>query len=269
MAGSRALYFEGWKAVCRHIKDADYDTEPWELYDLERDPSECDDLAASLPDTLAELIALWWREAERHEVLPLDDRGIELFGARFRPNSPHPVDRHYVYRPPMSPMPAQASAPLGGRGFDLTARVTRSAGDDGVLYATGTQNSGFALFVQNDRLVFDYNAFNDHTIIESDVAVPTGASELAVKLRRGDGRHGTAEIEIDGRAAGRADLPLFMRMISSVGPSVGYDHGSPVSARYAAPFPFAGVLHEVDIQASPERAAGTAAVTATAEMSRQ
>ena len=269
MAGSRAMYFDGWKAVCRHLKEADYDTERWELYNLERDPSECDDLATSLPDTLAELIALWWLEAARHEVLPLDDRGIELFGARFRANSPHPVDRHYVYRPPMSPMPAQASAPLGGRSFDLTARVTRSTGDEGVLYATGTQNSGFSLFVQNDRLVFDYNAFNDHTIIESDVAVPAGSSELTVKVRRANGRHGAAEIEIDGRPVGRAELPLFMRMISSVGPSVGHDHGSPVSTRYAAPFPFAGTLHEVDIHASPERAGGTAAAAEAAEMSRQ
>lgn len=269
MAGSRALYFDGWKAVCRHLKDADYDTEQWELYNLERDPSECDDLATVMPDTLAELIALWWAEAERHEVLPLDDRGIELFGARFRANSPHPLDRRYVYRPPMSPMPAQASAPLGGRSFDLTARVTRADGDEGVLYATGTQNSGFSLFVQNDRLVFDYNAFNDHTLIESDIVVPRGTTDLTLKVRRADGRGGSATIEIDGRPAGDAALPLFMRMISSVGPSVGYDHGSPVSARYDAPFAFTGTLHEVVIQASPERAAGAATAAATAEMSRQ
>ena len=269
MAGSRALYWEGWKAVCRHLKDADYDTERWELYNLERDPSECDDLATSMPETLAELITLWWVEAERHGVLPLDDRGIELFGARFRANSPHPIDRRYVYRPPMSPMPAQASAPLGGRSFDLTARVTRATGDEGVLYATGTQNSGFSLFVQNDRLVFDYNAFNDHTIIESDIAVPTGSSELTLRVRRADGRHGTASIEVDGIPAGASDLSLFMRMISSVGPSVGYDHGSAVSDRYAAPFAFTGTLHEVVIQASPERAVGTAAAAQAAEMSRQ
>ena len=47
------------------------------------------------------MINLWWAEAEKYGVLPLDDRILELFGARFRPNSPHPVDQHYVYRPPM------------------------------------------------------------------------------------------------------------------------------------------------------------------------
>ena len=174
MGGSRALVAGEWKAVCKHTAGADYDTEPWELYHLATDFSECRDLAAEQPERLAELQALWWDEAERHGVLPLDDRMFELFGARFRDHSPHPADRRYVYRPPMSPLPGQASAAIAGRSFDLTARITRAAGDDGVLYATGTENSGVSVFVQNDRLVVDYNAFDDHTILESDVAVPDG-----------------------------------------------------------------------------------------------
>ncbi len=69
--------------------------------------------------------------------------------------------------------------------------------------------------------------------------------------------------------AGQTDLSLFMRMMSSIGPSIGYDHGSAVSHRYAAPYPFTGTLHEIVIQASPDRFGDTAATTATAEMSRQ
>ena len=105
--------------MCKHDKGADYGTETWELYQLNDDWSECNDLAEQDPTKLAELIDLWWTEAERHGVLPLDDRMFELFGARFRPNSPHPEDRRYVYRPPMSPLPGQASAAIGGRSFDL------------------------------------------------------------------------------------------------------------------------------------------------------
>lgn len=267
--GSRALVSDGWKAVCKHTPKADYDTEPWELYDLRVDMSECNDLAYDLPEKLRELIDLWWQEAQRHEVLPLDDRGVELFGVRHRPNSPHPVNRRYVYKPPMSPMPGQASAPVGGRNFDLTARVTRNAGEDGVLYATGTENSGFSFFVQNDRLVFDYNAFDDHTVLESSIEIPVGPSELVVRVRRLDGRLGAAQIEIDGEIVGSTDLPLLMRMMSSVGPSVGFDHGSPVSRRYQAPFAFSGILHEVVIQASPETYGDTNAAGYTTEMARQ
>jgi arylsulfatase len=269
MAGSRALYRDGWKAVVRHQHGADFDTEQWELYDLTVDPSECNDLALAEPDRLASLIEAWWAEAAAHEVLPLDDRGIELFGARFRDNSPHPVNRRYVYRPPMSPMPAQASAALGGRSFDLDAHVTRAAGQSGVLFATGTQNSGFSLFVQNDRLVVDYNAFMDHTVVESSIPAPVGTSTLTLRARRGDGRSGSLELAIDGVPAGRADLGLFMRMMSSVGPSVGHDHGSAVSPRYVAPYPFEGTIHSVIVQASPERYADVSAAGVRAEMARQ
>ena len=138
-----------------------------------------------------------------------------------------------------------------------------------MLYATGTENSGVSFFVQGDRLVFDYNAFDAHTIVESDIAVPIGRCDLTVRVRRTGGRTGTASIEIDGTECGSADLPLFMLMMSSVGPSVGFDHGSAVSNRYRSPFPFTGTLHEVVIQASPERMKDTAAAEMAAEMGRQ
>ena len=269
MLGSRALVSGEWKAVCKHAPGADFETEPWELYRLTDDWSECHDLADQEPEKLADLIALWWQEAHRHGVLPLDDRLIELFGARFRPNSPHPTDRRYVYRPPMSPMPGQASAAIGGRAFDLTARITRGPGEDGVLYATGTENSGLAIFVQDDMLVVDYNAFDDHTVLESSVAVPGGDSTLVVRVRRSDGRRGTMALEVDGQPAGSVDLPLFMQMMSSVGPSVGYDHGSAVSNRYEAPFPFAGTLHEVVIQLLSRQDVEARAAEASSEMNRQ
>ena len=273
MAGSRALVAELdgelWKAVCKHTQGADYDTEPWELYRLDDDWSECHDLADERPDRLAELMALWWVEAERHGVLPLDDRGVELFAMRPADRSPHPSSRRYVYRPPMSPIPGQATASAGGRSFDLTAHVTRAAGDEGVIWATGTENSGISVFVQSDRLVLDYNAFDDHTIVESDRLVPTGDVTLHVHLERDSRTTGWCEISIDGEPAGRATIPFYMRMISSVGASIGYDHGSPVSTRYAAPFTFSGTLHDVAIQLPPKRDAADAEATAHTEMSRQ
>jgi arylsulfatase len=269
MAGSRALVAGEWKAVCKHQPGADYDVEPWELYHLPTDWSECDDLAEREPVKLEELVSLWWDEAERHGVLPLDERTIELFGARFRPNSPHPPDRRYVYRPPMAPLAAQAAAAIGGRAFDLSARITRSASDEGVLYATGTQNSGISVFVQNGRLVVDYNAFDDHTIVESSVEVPTGDSMVVARFRRSDGRAGSIALEVDGIAAGAVDVPLYMRMISSVGPTIGRDHGSPVSTRYQAPFEFTGTLHEVVIQLVSRQDAESRAAEAAIEMGRQ
>jgi hypothetical protein len=259
------------RRCCRTHPGADFATEPWELYHLDEDWSETNDLAATHPEKLAELEARWWEEADKHGVLPIDDRLIELFGARFREGSPHPPSKRYVYRPPMSPLPGQAAAAIAARSFDLTGRVTREAGDEGVLFALGTENSGLSVFVQGDRFVVDYNAFDDHTIIESDAELPLGEVELA----------GSACVAVQGMLGARrdawstvawsaaADLGLYMRMISSIGPSVGGDHGSPVSQRYEAPFEFTGTLHEVVVQASPEKYADVADAAGRAEMSRQ
>ena len=247
MMGHRGIWADGWKAVTRHVPGADYDTEPWELYHVDVDPSECHDLAAEHPARLRELVDLWWQEAEANGVLPLDDRTVELFGARFRERSLHPPSRRYSYFPPMSPIPSQAGPALGGRSFTMTATLDRPAGAQGVLFATGTENSGLSLFVQDDRLVFDHNWFGEHSVVESDRPVPTGECVVGVRFQRLGGGRGEATLLLDGEPAGTLALEKTMAMISSVGPSVGYDHGSPVSLRYEAPFAFTGRLRRLDV----------------------
>jgi len=250
MLGHRGIYADGWKAVTRHQPGTPFDDDVWELYHVATDASECHDLAQEQPDRLQELVDLWWSEAEEHNVLPLDDRTVELFGTRFRERSPHPGNRRYTYRPPMAPLPAQVGPPLGGRSWEMAAEIDRPAGANGVLFATGTENSGLSLFVEDDHLVFDYNYFGDHTVVVSDRPLPTGSSIVGVRFERAN-RQADATLVIDGEAAGAVHLGLLMSIMSSVGPSVGYDHGSPVSDHYAAPNPFAGRLRALHIDADP------------------
>jgi arylsulfatase len=203
-------------------------------------------------------------EAEEHGVLPLDDRTIELFGARFRDRSPHPENRHYTYRPPLTPLPAQVAASIGGRSWDLAATIDRPAGANGVLYASGTENSGLSVFIQDEHLVFDYNCFGEHHLVRSKAPVPTGPAVVGLEFRR-QGSAGEATLVIDGEPQGTLAIPFAMRMMSSVGPSVGYDHGSPVSQEYDGSFPFEGTLERVDIQLQTVRPVEDADVAATAE----
>jgi arylsulfatase A-like enzyme len=272
-SGSRALITERdgewWKAVTKHNQGDDFDTEPWELYNLSTDPSECVNLAEAEPEIAQHLVDLWWEEAHRHGVLPLDDRMLELFAAVRHDRSAHRPNGEYRYRPPMAPIPAGASATTGGRWFDLSAVVTFEEGDEGVLWSTGTENSGVSVFVQQGRLVVDYNAFNDHTVIESTQAIPTGEVALQVRLERTGRTTGWCEVSINGEACGRADIPYYMRMVSSVGSSVGYDHGSSVSGRYDAPFAFSGHLHEVVVRIPERKSVAESTATAQAEMNRQ
>ncbi len=247
MGGHRAIYHEGWKAVTRHTPGVSFDDDQWELYHVAEDTSECGDLASEQPERLRDLIALWWREAEEYGVLPLDDRGIELFGARYRENSPHPPSRRYRYLPPVKPIPPQAAAGIGGRNWDLTARIDRTNDQGGVIMASGNENAGVSLFVLGNKLYFDYNIFGDHHLVTSSVDVPVGPSVVGLEFRRG-ASDADVELMIDGQPSGSGHLPFVMRIISSLGMSIGFDHGSPVSTLYHDEFAFEGTLHDVVIQ---------------------
>ena len=83
-------------------------------------------------------------------------------------------------------------------------------------------------------------------MLESSVEVPTGPSTVSVRFRR-EGAGGTITLLVDGTPCGEMTVPFAMHIISSVGPSVGYDHGSPVSNRYRGHFPFEGELTKVEV----------------------
>ncbi len=123
MLGNRGLWRDGWKAVAYHPPGSPFDEDRWELYHLDDDFSECHDLASQLPDKLAELQSLWWSEAERHAVLPLDDRILE----RFLVDKPRPiVDRtQFVYYPGVR-IPGQAAASAIDASYAVHAEVARS-----------------------------------------------------------------------------------------------------------------------------------------------
>ena len=272
MFGHRGIWHNGWKAVTFHQTGTSFDNDQWELYHIEKDFSECRDLAQERPDKVKELIEIWWAEAGKYGVLPLDDDLTKLFRGRPKPFSPKLRNRYVLY-PPVSHITVDAAPTIGGRSFTLTAEIDRKdATTDGVLLALGAATSGLSFYIKDGFLVFDYNFFQNHHRIISTQKVPVGTSDVTVRFERID-KTSKATLLINGNTCGTIDIPGVMRMITAQGMDVGRDSGSPVTDDYKAPFTFSGDIHRIVIDVpkrlTPQRKKELAKVEERVEMGRQ
>jgi arylsulfatase len=184
MVGHRGIWSDGWKAVTRHAQGDDYSDDNWELYHLEEDFSESHNLAEAEPQRLREMIDLWWIEAGRYGVLPLDDRTLGKGG-----RSPHPGAYHeiptYRFSPPISHVPGSHAPQVGRGNWKLTADIeVPDPGTEGVIYAQGSVIDGFSLFIQDRKLGFAHNGVGEAVIGESDEFVPQGRTMVGLKSLR-------------------------------------------------------------------------------------
>jgi arylsulfatase len=255
MLGHRGIVADGWKAVTRHRRGQPFDEDTWELYHLDEDFSETNDLAASEPEKLAEMIDLWWAEAERHGVLPLDDDVSGLAFRDRRPGTPHATS-HYRFLPPIGRLSTEAAPAIGGRSWVMRADIERPTGsEDGVLTAFGTTNTGFSWFVQDDELVFDYNLFGNHHVARTAMPRSTGSgpSRTTVEARLARSENGgELTVTTDAGTSEPVHLPFVLRFVAMSGMDVGRDAGSAVSACYEGPFPFTGPFHELTIDVTDD-----------------
>lgn len=267
--GHRGIWADGWKATTYHRPGDDYGDDEWSLFHLDEDFSECHDVRDRHPGRLRELSELWWAEAERHGVLPLDDRTIELFAAPPRPGSPHALGRRYRYLPPVSHVPADAAPQLGGRPWTITAVVDwPDGGSEGVLYARGGRNVGHSFFVAGGCLHFDYNALVSHHRATGRLDLAPGRQELFARFeRRGPG--GVLTVGAGGGDLGSVEVPRLVRILGSTGMDVGRDALSPVVDDYPAPFPFTGRIVELVVEVHARDGAADVAARARAELSRE
>ena len=268
MLGHRGVVADGWKAVTHHAAGQPFDDDAWELYRLAEDFSEYEDLAAANPQKVAELTELWWAEAERHGVLPLDDRpAFALFRAAMRPGMPTARTR-FVYHPPLSHIVADG-CPTAARGWTTSLDLDHpEGGGDGALIARGSRNSGFVLYVKDGRAVFDYNAFHVHTRLVSEARLPPGPCRIELAVTRVDGGGATATLSIDGKPAGEALIPRLLFIISSTGMDFGRSL-APVNDDYEAPFVYPGRIREVVFEVPAATPPGEVRATVRAEMVRQ
>jgi arylsulfatase len=276
MFGHRGLWHQGWKAVAYHPPGTPFENDKWELFHLDRDFSEVDDLAEKEPARLAEMIQLWWSEAEKHQVLPLDDR----FGPRFAENAArfHGARHHFTFHAGMGHVPTDVAPDVRSRSYAIEAHVEIEEGAEGVLIAHGDATSGYSLYIKDGHLVHDLNIGGGHEIIKSDRKIAPGAHRLGLRVERlvrqtepaKGARTGESAytLLIDGEPAGSVKTKLaFHNLISWSGLDIGRDRGSPVS-HYAAPFAFTGrLLKVVVVMDNDQKLDGTS--VGNAQMGRQ
>lgn len=246
MFGHRGLWHNGWKAVAYHQPYTPFENDTWELYHLDQDFAENHNVADRHPERLKQMIAMWWEQAEAHQVLPLDDRFAERFaenGARV-----HAGRRRYEMWAGMGHVPTDVAPDVRSRSYTITAYVdipdSSQGGAEGVLIAHGDSTTGYSLYVQNGHLVHDLNIGGSHQLVTSNIPVSAGTRTLGFRMRR-DGEFGTATLLIDGEAVGEMLTKDYFRVfISWSGLDIGLDRGSPVS-HYDAPFVFTGTLLKV------------------------
>ena len=263
MFGHRGLWQGGWKAVAFHPPGSDFGKDKWELFHLDRDFSETDDLAEREPERLKAMIAEWWKQAEASKVLPLDDRFQQRFGdnaKRF-----HGPRKRFVFHSGMGHVPTDVAPDVRSRTYTIEADARIDGPTtEGVLIAHGDMTSGYTLYVKDGRLVHDLNVGGQHHIVTSDRPIPAGNRKLGFRMRRHKGK-GTGMLLIDGEPAGSLETEFgFISFISWSGLDIGRDRSSPVS-HYDAPFAFTGKLRKVtmlmdDDQALDSKAAAEAAL---------
>ena len=254
-SGNRSIYQDGWVAGAFHSVPGasspprSFDEDRWELYHLDEDFTQADDLAARYPQKLRELRALFDTEARKNDIYPL----LEYGGDPHSAPSPARGRKQFVFYPDLPPIATNLNPPMGlvlpdfGQSHRITAEVAiPREGADGVIVAQSAAfgMGGFALYVKNGRLVYESNAGAQPVAITSPQPLPPGEVKLAFEFVRGnvDGTTGTARLFVNGQPAGEGRAAS--RSVGGVF-SVNRAFDSPPSGAFTPPFQFGGTLKKI------------------------
>ena len=277
MFGHRSIDHDGWRAVCPwpgpSFTEAgkpwgtpitpeiltDLDAHHWELYHVAEDPAENHNLAEQHRDILIAMIAQWYVEAGKYDVLPIDGSALQRLMTE-RPQIAESRDR-YVYRPGTQTVPFFAAPRLLNRPHAITADADiPTGGAEGVLLCQGTRVGGWSFYIKDGKLHYAHNyvARAIYQVASAD-PVPAGRHELRFEfeptdkpdIAHGKGTPGRAQLYIDRHLVGQTDLPVTTPLAFTPGAlSCGANPGSAVTPDYQAPFRFTGTLYSVTVDVS-------------------
>lgn len=261
---NRGLYADGWMASAvsfppwQPVRDKfDPDKQKWELYHIDEDFTQANDLAAQNPEKLRQLQDLWWVEAARYNVLPLDWRGsnprfnAELMG---RP-SLMGHRKMMTYYPGTIGLPDAASPNMTNKSWTITADiVVPEKNANGMIVTHGGLEGGYGLYLVNGKPTFLYNylAIERHAFTSKD-PLPKGKVKLVVDFAYdggGLGKGGKITLTANGKkmAEGRMEKTVPVQFSICEGLDIGMDVGSAVDFSYKLPFAFTGTVEKVTVE---------------------
>jgi arylsulfatase A-like enzyme len=260
--GNRALYDKGWIASCFHGRvpwefsfardKSGFDNEKWELYKLADDFSQADNLADKYPDKLRALQDLFWAEAAKHNVLPLDDRGGDRVDRATLPISGGDRSKFTFYAGAVR-IPETSAPYTKNRSFTITADVEipkRRA--KGVLAAMGGVVGGWSLYFKDGKPSFTYNYLtNERPTIVADKKPESGPASIRYEFvydGGGMGKGGVSKLFVNDQLTSQGRIERTVPLLFSADETfdIGTDTGSPVGL-YPRNFEFTGKIKKVEI----------------------
>jgi hypothetical protein len=245
---NRGIYHQGWTAVTRHSTPwvtaaqlPPFDDDVWELYDTNTDWSQAHDLAAEMPDKLAELQALWLEEARKYNVLPLDDRRVERFNSDLAGRPLLIKGSSQLLFGGMGRLGENAVLNTKNKSHSITAEVVVAAeGAEGVIVAQGGAYAGWSLYAKDGKPKYCYNLFGLQRFhVEGDSQIPAGTHQVRMEFAYdggGLGKGAAVSLYVDGELVGEGRVEGTVPMMFSGDETcdVGSDTASPVSEDYTS-----------------------------------
>ncbi len=272
---NRAMYKDGWMACARPPRIPwditpeslarfapgsgwDPDKDPWELYNLEEDFSQANNLADKFPEKLAELKELFWAEAEKYHVLPLGASFAPYFGII----PPSGDQTKFIYYSGVENILPGMIPHVYGHSYSISADLeVPQGGVEGVIVAEGSFLGGFALYVDGGKLQHTYSLVGTRLdTLTASVPLPTGKVQVRFEFWADGHKPGTGGktllfVNDKQVAEGRLEHTVPLRFSASAGMDIGKDNALPVSPTYArrSPFPFTGTIKQVVFDLEPSQ----------------
>jgi len=277
MIGNRAIYHDGWIACTTPVTlpwELSTATPPdvitgykWELYNVQEDPTEANDLADQMPEKLKQMQALFYLEAKKYDVLPLDNSTLTRF---LTPRPSLTAGRTvFTYSGELSGVPASGAPSIIDKSYSITAEVEiPEGGAEGMIVTQGRRFGGYGLFlskgelgIDRGRVVFLYNLLDLKRTMWEGPKLNGGKHNIVFEFKAegpGFGKGGTGVLYVDGKEVARNSMehttPIEFPEDEAF--DVGQDTRTGVALieyRYDVPFKFTGKINKLTFKLEPEQ----------------